>query len=90
MFNMNNQLRQKAKPTDVISLPLDESTGEIFLCPDYIQASGYPQERITHLFVHSLLHIAGFTHDGDDDFAEMSQYEVKILAELDIENPYAN
>ena len=56
--------------------------------PEYIIESGYSSERIIHLFIHSLLHILGYTHDSDDDFNEMSQVEINILNQMNIENPY--
>jgi probable rRNA maturation factor len=88
MFNMNNQLRNKPSPTDVLSLPLNCNTGEIFICPEFILKQGYDNNRVIHLWVHGLLHIAGYTHDNDDDFKIMSDHEIRILSELGIENPY--
>lgn len=85
MFSMNNQLRSKPNPTDVLSVP---STQEIFLCPDYIYANGYDNDRILHLFVHALLHLNGYTHDATDDFNEMSALERKICLALDLKDPY--
>ena len=89
MFHLNNQLRLKAEPTDVISLPDSKYHGSIFICPEYIFTHGYDEQRIVHLFVHSLLHIAEFTHDTDEAFNIMSKHETIILQKLNIEDPYA-
>ncbi len=88
MFILNNQLRQKPGPTDILSLPFSQYFGEIYICPEYIFQQGYTVKRIIHLWIHGLLHIAGFTHDDDQTFKEMSQYEVDILKKLNITDPY--
>ena len=89
MFHLNNQLRNKASATDVLSLPVQKNEGEVYICPEYILKAGYDNKRFIHLWVHGLLHIAGYTHDHDDDFLEMSSHETAILNSLDIEDPYA-
>ena len=89
MFHLNNQLRLKAEPTDVISLPDSKYHGSVFICPEFIFTHGYDELRIIHLFVHSLLHIAEFNHDTEEEFSIMSQHETKILQKLNIEDPYA-
>lgn len=86
MFGINNQMRNKPKATDVLSLP---STQEIYLCPDYVYTNGYNNDRILHLFVHALLHLHGYTHDGEEDFAQMSAIETQICLDLGLEDPYA-
>lgn len=88
MFVLNNQLRNKANPTDVISLPFEQGTGEIYICPEFIKQQGFDLDHITHLWVHGLLHIAGFTHDTDETFKAMSDHEIHILAQLNIQDPY--
>lgn len=88
MFRLNNELRGKQSATDVLSLPFDPYQGEIYLCPEYVFSEGYDQDRLTHLYVHGLLHLAGFTHDGDDDFEIMSQHERHICKKLGLKDPY--
>ena len=41
-----------------------------------------------HLLTHGFLHILGFDHIEDDEAEYMESFEVAILAELGIENPY--
>lgn len=88
MFNLNNQLRGKAQPTDILSLPLEHNTGEVYICPEYIFNQGYNTDRITHLWIHGLLHLAGYTHDHEEDFKIMSQYEIDLCQQLELANPY--
>lgn len=89
MFLMNNQLRQKPRATDVLSLALDDTDGEVYICPLYIFNQGHDTDRIIHLFVHGLLHCAGYTHDTDVDLENMQALETKILLELNYRDPYA-
>lgn len=88
MFQINNQLRGKPSATDVLSLPFEPNEGEIYICPDFIYQQGYNDNRIIHLWVHGLLHIAGFTHDADQDFTIMKSLEITILNTIGLPNPY--
>ncbi|MCP8352569.1 rRNA maturation RNase YbeY [Candidatus Synchoanobacter obligatus] len=89
MFHLNNQLRQKPTATDVISLPHETHTGEVYICPAFIFQDHHSTDRILHLFVHGLLHISGYTHDHDEDFKAMSLKEIDILNQAGVPNPYA-
>lgn len=44
--------------------------------------------HLTHLFVHSLLHLLGFDHMKEKEAREMEALEVKILKKLNIPDPY--
>lgn len=76
---LNKQFRGKDKPTNVLSFPLSESSGEIFI--DLPQAekehSKFGEkysEFILRLFIHGLLHLKGMEH-GDT----MEKAETKFL-----------
>jgi probable rRNA maturation factor len=43
----------------------------------------------THLIVHGVLHLFGHDHLAEPEAAEMERIEVKILARLDIADPYS-
>lgn len=43
-----------------------------------------------HLLVHGVLHLMGYDHINDDEANEMENLEAKILAKLNIPNPYVN
>ena len=51
------------------------------------QSKGF-KAHVTHLLVHSTLHLLGFDHINDKDAALMERLEVEILGNLGISNPY--
>ncbi|WP_417628131.1 rRNA maturation RNase YbeY [Pararhodobacter aggregans] len=46
-------------------------------------------DHVTHLIVHSVLHLLGYDHETDEDAALMEKTEVAILATMGIADPYA-
>lgn len=48
------------------------------------------KDHLTHLILHSILHLIGFDHENEKDAEEMEALEVKILRKLNIKNPYIN
>jgi len=46
-------------------------------------------DHVTHLVVHSVLHLLGYDHETDEDAALMEKTEVAILATMGIADPYA-
>lgn len=47
-----------------------------------------PQDHLTHLIIHGILHLLGYDHIDDTDAEEMENLEVKLLAKLNIKTPY--
>lgn len=45
-------------------------------------------KHFTHLLVHAILHLLGFTHDNEDDAQKMENLEIDILKRFSIESPY--
>ena len=45
-------------------------------------------DHLTHLLIHSFLHINGFLHDKTIDYNRMKKVEIKLLNKLKIVNPY--
>lgn len=44
--------------------------------------------HVCHLFLHGVLHLLGFDHEGVDDSEVMEQMEIQALALLGIADPY--
>ena len=93
MRELNRNYRNIDSPTDVLSfhyfddfkrLIQKEIAGEIILSENKIisQSKEYwlTKEQETYkLIIHSILHILGFDHETDEDYAEMNEEEEKIL-----------
>ncbi len=102
MKNLNNSFRNKNKVTNVLSFPAQESfdgklnyvfLGDIILAFDYIEKESLAQNKtfenhLTHLILHSILHLIGFDHEEDSMAEIMENLEIKILKKLKISNPY--
>ena len=72
---LNEQYRQKTYSPNVLSFPLDEKTGEIFICPKVAQSQAAKynlstQGYVAFLFIHGLLHVKGFDHSDTMDTQE--------------------
>ena len=46
------------------------------------------QEHLSHILIHGILHLKGFTHDKEEDTRKMQNEEKRILKNLNIKNPY--
>ncbi|MGV2431929.1 MAG UNVERIFIED_CONTAM: rRNA maturation RNase YbeY [Rickettsiaceae bacterium] len=45
-------------------------------------------EHVTHLIVHSVLHLLGYDHEEESEEEEMMRLEIDLLKKLSIESPY--
>lgn len=45
-------------------------------------------DHVTHLFIHSILHLLGFDHIDEEDAKDMEKLEIEFLEKLNIKNPY--
>lgn len=102
MKKINFNFRQKNKVTNVLSFPAQESfsgkaeyvfLGDIIIAFDYIKKESLAQNKtfenhLTHLILHSILHLIGFDHEDENDAEIMENLEIKILKKLKIPNPY--
>lgn len=46
-------------------------------------------QHLTHLVIHGFLHLVGYDHESDDDAILMEDLERRLLAGLDIPDPYS-
>lgn len=72
---LNEQYRKKTYTPNVLSFPLTESDGEIFITPVIAKKEAHKfnlsyEGYIAYLFVHSLLHLKGLDHGDKMDKAE--------------------
>lgn len=67
--------------------------GDIYLAFEtiFMEASEYGisfLDHVSHLFVHSLLHLLGFDHVRPEDEEVMEALEVNMLGKIGVANPY--
>ena len=79
---LNIEYRQKNYVPNVLSFPLDDLHGEIFLCPEiaYKEAKNFDltkEQYIAFLFIHGLLHLKGYDH-GDTMEVQERRYMKKF------------
>lgn len=77
---LNVSYRKKTYVPNVLSFPLDETHGEIVICPEiaYPEAKDYNLSKegyIAFLFIHGLLHLKG--HDHSDTMEALERKYVK-------------
>lgn len=92
---LNREFRGKDKPTNVLSFPNDENRmlGDVAMALGTLKREAEDEEKtlsnhFVHLFVHGVLHLLGYDHLDDAEREEMEGLEIKILKQLDVENPY--
>jgi probable rRNA maturation factor len=72
---LNNSYREKNKPTNILSFPLDKNNGEIFITLSLTRKEAELFERkpdnfVAFLFIHGLLHLKGMKHGSTMEEAE--------------------
>ena len=97
---LNSQYRHKNKPTNVLSFPFEvpegielNLLGDLVICVQVVEKETKEQNKSlfdhwAHMIIHGCLHLLGYDHINDVDADEMEMLEIKILAELSIDNPY--
>ena len=46
------------------------------------------QDHLSHILIHGILHLKGYTHDKEEDTRLMQNEEKRFLKNLNIKNPY--
>ncbi|MFT7008647.1 MAG: putative rRNA maturation factor [Colwellia sp.] len=97
---LNSQYRHKDKPTNVLSFPFEvpegielNLLGDLVVCVPIVEQEAKEQSKSlfdhwAHMIIHGCLHLLGYDHISDADADEMEALEIKVLAELSIDNPY--
>ncbi|MCP4318415.1 MAG: rRNA maturation RNase YbeY [Hyphomicrobiales bacterium] len=104
MRKVNLQWRDQDKPTNVLSFPAcpvepvnmpGPMLGDILFAHETVAREAAElgisfDNHLTHLLVHGFLHLLGYDHIDDADAGMMEGHETRILAMLDLSDPYEN
>ncbi len=92
---LNQEYREKDKPTDVLSFPMDAPfteqsifgmpLGSIVISADFVKEKAKElghtvQDELSLLFIHGMLHLLGFDHESDH--GEMREREKEIIEQF--------
>ena len=99
VMELNNCFRKKKSATNVLSFPSDYKFNNILFLGDIIFAietiikeakrdNKSIENHLTHLFIHAVLHLLGYDHETEEKAEKMENLEIKILSNLQIDNPY--
>ncbi|MFP8965763.1 rRNA maturation RNase YbeY [Pokkaliibacter sp. CJK22405] len=98
---LNFTYRGKDKPTNVLSFPFEAPPevelsllGDLVICAEVVADEAEEQNKPlfhhwAHMVTHGILHLLGYDHIEDEEAEEMEELERKLLAKLDIPDPYA-
>jgi rRNA maturation RNase YbeY len=94
---LNREYRGMEGPTDVLAFPIGRDPaepeevwlwGEVYVSADRAREQAAERgvsedDELCALVAHGLLHLAGFEHDTDDDYAEMERVAEELAAAKD-------
>jgi len=97
--HLNKTFRGQDKSTNILSFasgtptPTHYHLGDLSLALETIKREAVDQSKpiqdhYSHLLVHGILHLFGFTHKAKHDAKKMEDLEIEILNKLNIKNPY--
>ena len=90
---LNQKYRNKNKPTNVLSFPMNEKIenknylGDVVISCEKIIDESYEQnikkyKYLSKMTIHGVLHLLGYKHDTDRQFNKMNSIEKNILEEM--------
>jgi probable rRNA maturation factor len=96
---LNAHYRHKDYATNVLSFPVPADfaagghLGDLALCASVVIDEATTQQKNqndhwAHLVVHGVLHLLGYDHEVAKDAKKMEALEIRILADLGIQDPY--
>ncbi len=95
--DLNARFRGKDTPTNVLAFPAAPGAGclgDIALAYGVCAREAAEQgkslsDHLKHLVIHGVLHLVGHDHQADDEATAMEALERRLLAQLDVADPYA-
>ena len=99
IMELNSCFRKKNIATNVLSFPSNNKfdntifLGDIIFSIETIVKEAKldkitVENHLIHLFVHAILHLLGYEHETEEQAKKMENLEIKILSNLQIDNPY--
>ncbi|MBT8473190.1 MAG: rRNA maturation RNase YbeY [Marinicaulis sp.] len=96
---LNQKFRKRQGPTNVLSFPSDGAgfcdvfLGDVILAYETCkreaeQAAKTISDHTTHLLIHGVLHLLGFSHEKDEEAIRMEAMETKLLMSIGITDPH--
>ena len=90
---LNQKYRNKNKPTNVLSFPMNEKIenknylGDVVIACEKIIDESFEQnikkyKYLSKMTIHGVLHLLGYKHDTDRQFNKMNSIEKNILEEM--------
>ena len=98
--SFNRQYRDRDYATNVLSFPVELPAGvklpllgDLVICAPVVAREAHEQgkplrDHYAHMTIHGILHLLGYDHENDQDAERMEALERRILAELQIRDPY--
>ena len=97
---LNEKWRDMEGATNVLSFPTEiteeiqpRPLGDVVICAPIIAREAIEQEKPiadhwAHMVIHGTLHLLGYDHIETLEMKKMESLEIKLLNQLNIDNPY--
>ena len=99
IMELNSCFRKKKSATNVLSFTSNSNFNNTLFLGDIIfsietilkeakRDNKTVENHLIHLFIHAVLHLLGYQHETEEQAKKMENLEIKILSNLQIDNPY--